>query len=76
MISKIENWLKKSKIIKWKNCIWIYQENKDEIEHTILNANALSLKKILLKRDLSKHILPSNNTKIMPQWMHDFLLTK
>ena len=53
MISKIENWFKKSKIIKWKNCIWIYQENKDEIEHTILNANALSLKKILLKRDLS-----------------------
>ena len=32
------------KIIKWKNCISIYQENKDEIEHTIFNANALSLK--------------------------------
>ena len=38
---------------------------QDEIEHEIFNANALSHEKILIQQNLSQHMLPANNIKML-----------
>lgn len=38
---------------------------QDEIEHEIFNANPLSLEKILIQQNLSQHMLPANNIKML-----------